>query len=303
MSLITGIHQSDIIIRTAILEGIADLRRNPYLLDYVFASLNKDDLTSKVYGQKEISQAKSWFLKTDVPVFLNTRQDKSKFPCISVGLNSSIEQENTLADVDGYVQEDVQLSWDALTPVFVPTGYDPFTGQMKVPSNISENLLIYPGMVLMDDLNIPHEILDIIDQNTVQIQPLTNAPFNKCVIKGQPPTQTVTLESCKVQENYSIGVHAQGDSVYCIYLHSILVFILLRYRQDLLEARGFERTSLNTSDLRRNEFFEAENVFSRYISIQGVCQQVWPKYFYNKITGTGMIPLIGDPGSIKKCYP
>lgn len=53
-----GIHQSDVIIRTAIVAALADLRANPWLLDYVFASLPKDEMTMKDYGEKSVEKAK-----------------------------------------------------------------------------------------------------------------------------------------------------------------------------------------------------------------------------------------------------
>src|SRR6476646_6304158 len=45
-----GVFQGDIIIRTALIEGMRDIRRQPWLLDYAFASLAQDDLTKSVYG-------------------------------------------------------------------------------------------------------------------------------------------------------------------------------------------------------------------------------------------------------------
>jgi len=73
-----GIHQSDVIIRTAIIAALADLRANPWKLDYVFSSLPKDTLTAKSYGEKDIAQAKRWFLSTEIPVTMVPRIDKAK---------------------------------------------------------------------------------------------------------------------------------------------------------------------------------------------------------------------------------
>lgn len=86
-----GIFQSDIVLRTALVAGLADLRENPALLDYVFASLPKDALTYKVYGEEQVKMAKDWFLSQEIPVFMNTRIDESKVPCVTIAVQSSSE--------------------------------------------------------------------------------------------------------------------------------------------------------------------------------------------------------------------
>ena len=101
-----GVHQSDVIIRTAIVAAIADLRANPWLLDYVFASLPRDDRTMKDYGEKEVQRAKEWFMKTNVPVFMVPRMDEAKVPCITIKLLDSSEAEVTLGDVHYQEKED-----------------------------------------------------------------------------------------------------------------------------------------------------------------------------------------------------
>lgn len=47
-----GIVQSDILIRSALIAAISDLRANPYLLQYCFASLVNDNLTWQEYRRK-----------------------------------------------------------------------------------------------------------------------------------------------------------------------------------------------------------------------------------------------------------
>lgn len=205
-----GIHQSDIIIRSALIAGLDDLRANPWLLDYVFSSLPKDDLTKNDYGQREVDNAKKWFLNTEIPVIMNTRIDETKVPAISVSLMDSNESDTTLGDVH-----------------YVPVEY------------------------------------------TVE-----------------KDSKAVTLESLVFKETYSIGCHAAGETTFATYLHSIVVFILLRYKQRLLEARGFERSTVSSSDFRRNEMFENEMVFSRWISLSGYVRNYWPKDVDLLITST-----------------
>lgn len=280
-----GIHQSDVIIRTALVAAIADLRANPWLLDYVFASLPRDDMTMKDYGEKEVQRAKEWFLRTAIPVFMTPRLDEVKIPCITIKLMDSNEDIVTLGDVHYISREDNDSQWPALSPVFTPDKYNSATGIMVVSTQIQEALVIAAGMVVVDNIGKSHEILEVYEDGSFAIAQGTVADFRNSVIKGAKPSYVTSLESTGYRETYQIGVHVSGEPVYLTWLHSIVVFILLRYKQTLLEARGFERSVFNSSDFDKNEGLPtSENVFSRYVSITGYVRQYWPKDLKPKIT-------------------
>jgi hypothetical protein len=296
MSEICGVFQGDLIIRSALVEGIADLRRHPELIKFIFASLAQDELTKAVYGQKEIDQAAKWFRATDFPVFMSTRLDKPKFPCVSISLVESSEADNTLSDTHYQPQEDNADEWPALTNRFSPTSYTSSTGVMVIPDAVTAELILATGMVVIDDFGVSHIIQDVYDRSTIVLPIGTVASFTHAVIKGAPPSRIITLESCTMTESYQIGCHVQGEAVYLTYLHSIISFILLRYRETLLEARGFECSSINSADFRRNDYFESENVFSRHIVLKGKVRQTWPKLITSKITGVASVPVFSAVG-------
>lgn len=279
-----GVHQSDVIIRTAIVAALADLRANPWLLDYVFASLPRDDRTMKDYGEKEVQRAREWFLKTNIPVFMVPRLDESKVPCITIKLMESSEAEVTLGDVHYKPQEDNDAQWPALSPVFTPERYNSATGIVAVSQQVQDALVVAPGMVLVDNVGKTHEILEVFRDGSFSIKQGTVADFRNSVIKGSKPAFVTQLESVAYRETYQIGVHVAGEPVYLTWLHSIMVFVLLRYKQALLEARGFERSTFSSSDFDRNEVSETEFVFSRFLSITGYVHQYWPKAVNPKIT-------------------
>ena len=207
---ITGIFQGDVILRAALLEGIADLRRNPYLLDYIFASLPKDALTAKKYGTQEVAQAKKWFQATEIVVFQSVRLDKPKFPCISVSMVGESEAENTIADVHYLPQDTDSEEWPALTPAFSPMSYVASTGCMVLPSETTSDLIVAPGMVVVDDNNVPHTIVEVDDRNTIFLDANTVAPFTKAVIKGETPSRIVTIESVREKEIFEVDFSVQG---------------------------------------------------------------------------------------------
>ncbi len=298
-----GIHQSDVIIRSALIAAFDDLRANPWLLDYAFASLPKDLMTKDEYGQREIDAAKKWFMSTRIPVFMSTRIDDAVFPCITITLVDSNEAETTLADIHYVPEEDDDRIWPALTPTF-SASYGPTTGILVVPTEIGDGIVLAAGMQVIDKAGTAHEIQDIIDPYTVQLVP-GPADFSSTIIKGKPPAQIANLESVKMKETYAIGAHVQGEQTHLTYLHTLLVFCLYRYKARYLEARGFERSVVSSSDFRRNDAFENELTFSRHLNLMGFVTQVWPGEVNQKVTsfevhpirviGSGHLPGDTDP--------
>jgi len=97
---VTGIFQSAIIVRSAIVKVLQELRENPSLIRDALASLPQDDLTAGRYGEKTIDECVRWFCATNVPVKLGLSLTQLTSPCISVELNNGDEGEATLGDVN-----------------------------------------------------------------------------------------------------------------------------------------------------------------------------------------------------------
>jgi len=283
---IVGIHQSDVIIRSALEVALADIRANPWLLDYVFASLPQDSLTWKQYGEKDVAEAKKWFLSTQVDVSVLPTFNESKWPKITIELmdSSEVQPEASIGDVNYTPIEQNDSSWPALNeqPI-TPVSYVPSTGIVKLGAD--PEFFIFPGMFLVDRVGQPHEIIEVIDTKTFKIDPGTVADLSRSNIKSKRPAWNVAVESASFKETYRIGVHVQNEPSSLIWLHSIVVFALQRYKQILMEARGLERTTFGSSQVGRDERFDAENIFSRYISLSGYVRHFWPKAVSRTIDG------------------
>lgn len=295
-----GIHQSDVIIRTAMVMAIADLRANPWLLDHVFASLIEDTATAQDYGEKERSKAKDWFLKTDIPVGMDYRLDDVDPVAVSISLVESTEAENTLGDVHYQPTESVEAAWPPLVAAFTPEAYSAATGILKLPASTGDALVVTTGMVVVDKVGRAHAITDVLDRYSIVLTPGTIADFSNAVIKGEKPRMVREIESLAFKETYRIGCHTHGDPTILTWLHSIVVFCLLRYKQALLEARGFERSIISSAPFASNPAFGKENVWTRSISITGYIRNYWPKATQDRILSSTIDPLkysaVGNPG-------
>ncbi len=281
-----GVFQSDIIIRTAIIAAINDLRANPWLLDYVFASLRSDSLTLNDYGDSEIARAKEWFQKTNIAVIWNIGLNEPQLPAISIALQSSqeVESEGTLSDTHYQPFEDNNWNWPVLVGPITPTGYTASTGTIVLDPTFID-IVLAPGMVVVTRAGKQYPILEVTDVGTVKIAAGTVDDFDGMVIKTANPAYITELESAVFREVYALGCHVDSEPVHLTYLHSILVFVLKRYNQALLEARGFERSTITSTDFKREDGELPEFLYSRYIQITGSVRQAWPKTIAMKVSG------------------
>ncbi len=297
---VQGIFQGDIIIRKALTAAIADIRANPQLLDYVWAGLPKDSLSSKEYGQLELSEAKKWILQHEFPVKMAPAPQEGRWHCLTIQLVGSqeIEAESTLSDVHYTPSELNDSSWPTYAGPFTPLGYNPATGIITAPPGVVNPFALTTNMFIVDRFGKAFPITTVNDDGTFGVAPGTETDFTGAIIKTERPGFITSLESSSFRETYRIGVHTGSEPVYLFWLHSVLVFILLRYKQVFLEARGFERTTISSSDFARDPNFEIyEGVYSRYVTVTGYCRNFWPKFTDLRISTT--VPEIMTDGGSK----
>ncbi len=285
MSEAKGIFQSDVIIRAAIIEAFKRLQADTQLIDYVFRGLREDELTSADYGDNEIGQAKKWLSNTDIPVMMNTRLDEGKYPCVAISLRESVETEATLGDIHYVTNERTEGDWPIVGGPFAPKAYSPSSGMMKLPAAFASSVTIGPGMSVIDTSGRPHAITEVLDADLVSLAPNTFADFSRAFIKGSRMLNITPLESLSFRETYSISVFAQGESVHGTYLFSAMCFLLLRYKEELLEGRGFERSTVSWSEFASRQDTPGENLFARTCTVTGYVRNFWPKNASREIEG------------------
>lgn len=277
-----GIHQSDVIIRAALVRGLEDLRANPWLLQYAFASLAQDDLTSDDYGQAQIDEAVRWFMNTDIPVFMafKINDGPPPLPCVSIALMSSNEGEATLGDVHYDEREvlDRGNPWPVLAGPLRGVTYATNTGIFQLPA--SSTFVVSKGQSIVTRDGRQYPILQTYSSNKGMIAKGV-VDLDQCTIRGMQPTEQILLESLVFHEQYVLGCHASAEPAHVIYLHTIIMFVLLRYKQRFLEARGFGESTVNSTDVKQNDSFRqlglAETVYSRYLTLNGKVRNYWPK--------------------------
>jgi hypothetical protein len=102
-----------------------------------------------------------------------------------------------------------------------------------------------------------------------------------------------------MEETFGIGMHAQSDLAQAIWLRQVMTYILLRYKEAYLEARGYELSSFSVGAIELNPYFkEIEQVFSCPITLTGQTECSWIKYLAPKLQKvTGGIRIIDGPAT------
>jgi hypothetical protein len=298
-----GIFQSDVIIRTALIRALDDVRKNPWLLDFAFASLVDDELTNQEYGAAELEKAKEWFLGTEIPVAMAYRLDQITTPLIAISLEDSSEGATTLGDVHSSPTEDVEASEILLDPApilpsFTPKSYTASTGTVVLPDSLDTSR-VFPGMLLFDTVsNRGYVIADVLDSTSFTIQAGTKANFKNAVVAPASSFAIARLESVEEREAYRIDLYVSGNSAHLLYLYAILKFCLYRYKQELFEGRGFERSQVTSTGVRLFQGKQApEVIFTRTFTLTGFVRQYWPKDITRKIDGFVVSEAIQDAPS------
>jgi hypothetical protein len=297
-----GIFQSDILLRTAIMQALLELRANPWLLDYVFAWLPADALTAKEYGDRSVEEAKAWFLNTDIAVSLAYRYDAPQYPLIAIELQESSESgANSLGDVHYEATEDVSATEIVIQPgpvlgPFTPNAYDSATGVITLPKSLTTEHVFEGNLVYDSVANKAYPVVAVLGDNSFAIAPGTKANFKRSYVAPHSNFYTAHLESVEFRETYKIRAFVNTGPLHLTFLHSIITFILLRWKQDYLEGRGFERTTVSAAGVFPAEGpNDAEIIFARDTTITGYVRQYWPKQVVPKIDGIILDLTIESP--------
>ena len=287
---ITGIFPGDIIIKQMISLAIDDIRKNPWIVEDIFRSLIENPLLKDKYGLKEVTRAKEFILNNEINYFMSLRLDKEIFPCITIDIGSSNEDDNlaTLGDQTPFVEdltpEEIGQPIKYIIQPFDIVSYDKTTGLVEIPADIEDYQYIDTGMVAVD----PETGNGFIIQgkggvNGFLIEIGSNLPKGKLGIIPQYQLYQARRERAISQETYTIGMHVHGDPSTLIFLFSIVKYALYRYREALLEHENFQLSRLSCSPMSKNQIFQTENVFSRFITLRGQVEESWVKTPYRFI--------------------
>lgn len=298
------IFSGDVVIKMCVELGLEDLKNNIWILDDIFSDFRDNPLLAQKYGQKEIQNAKDFLLNNKINVLMAHRLDVEVFPMVSISMGSSNEDKSlaTLGDLDvdvvDYSPEDIgkPISW--IIQPFNIVAYDQETGLVTLPQTDSFKY-IGDGMLLVDsETGDAWVISGVKAGNKVQIPAGSDlGDASRLGIAPKYMGYRARRERIISQENYSIGCHVHGDPATLLFLFALVKYSLLRYREGLLEYNNFQLSTLQCSEMVKNGSFQAENVYSRFITLTGQTEESWIKTPYRHIEAVDVFQSESSGGS------
>lgn len=271
----------DIRIKTAIELGLEDISKNDWLLNDILGDTVSNQYLRERYGS-QIASCKEWLANNRINIFLSEQQsDKMDFPAITIEIGASNEKAEMkhMGDLSTQYETFIPNTINKSIPYVLPPSagsYNPSTGAFSFNSDVNLNA-VSPGMVLVFPANgIGYVIQSVTMANQVNL--LTGLQIeagNYGIIPKYQIYQSKIGHSF-FQESYRITCHGM-DQQTLLWLHSITMYSLLRYRQVLLEKDGFAESMITSGKIYPNgDYSDAGQViWSRDIEITGQIENRW----------------------------
>jgi len=300
-----SIPQSDILLLNVIKQGISDLRRYPFYLDYIF-EYTKLPLVNLAYGQKETERAKIWFLQNYIDVGFEWSFDQARYPSVVISNSTSVENKQMASFGDNdmpsaeYIDEKNIVTEPRYIIGPVSVSYDLNTGIVVLPDSLIEYPFIFKGQGLVSNKsNTVYPILEILSENSFRIDKDIRDDFTETYIRPQYDKLKVIRNICYFNANYTLECRVSGETAAIVWLHDIILYILLKNRM-LLEQNTFSNSSVSSSGVSKetDDAHGANIIFLKSIHLETLIECRWVQelsYQYEGITTGINILQVNDP--------
>jgi len=280
-----GISQTDTLLRTAISAFLDDLRSNTWLFSDIFSDFTTNPYLKDVY-KGQIKAATEWFLNNKIEVVLGFILPTTKLPCVTIIIGESPEMpaEKTMGDAStqslilqpGQIGKPIPY---VISPV-VPTSYTQGTGTLIFPPNTPGLINVVPGQVVFNPANGVGFTITSVIPGGVTITAGTPLDMSQVAICCEYLFYKANIEHIWMNGNFDIICTAHGDPSVVIWLHDIVLYGLLRYKESLFEAFNLSQTVMNSGPLAINHDLSTEGgefAWERTIRINGKIEQTFIK--------------------------
>lgn len=300
-----SIAQSDILLLNVIKQGIADLRKHPFFIDFVF-EYDQLDLVNLNYGKKEIERAKNWFLQNYIDVGFEWSFDQARYPSIIISNPSSVESKPmaSLGDCDMPHEEYITEQDLIEQPIYIlgpiNVSYDLSSGIVTLPNTLIEYPFIFKGQGLVSKKsNTVYPIEEILSEKEFRIQKNVRDDFTESYVRPQFNKLKINRHIAHFEQKYEITCRVNGETAAIIWLHDILLYILLRYRS-LLEQNTFSLSSVSSTgvNMENDEAHGKNIIYSKTIYMDSLVQSRWVQDFsqlYEGVITDINLVKINDP--------
>lgn len=271
-----GIKSTDLYMYAALSAAIEDMRKNTHVWNDVIGDVVGDPLLSPVYGKKEIDKFRL-FMSKDIQVNVEHTIDMAKLPAIAIRVGGGTEITDKTGDAlgDGYEMEKVSSNSleGVVSPKVIrlgpltPENYDNISGKVTMPDNISL-ANIYDSMFVFDEVNKKQYAINLVqDDKILYIDQKANANLNGMTIRVEQ-TQYANIRRTYFSNEDVTFICMATEAVEVLYLYSLMLYMIGRYRISLFDSKNFKAATINYSPLYKI-MEEPNNVFARDITMRG----------------------------------
>lgn len=281
----SGIWQGDVVIKALLDLGIEEMRRNPWLVQHALSSLKSTEYFSDKYGQKNIDACIEWLTNNKIDVYMRPRNDKDQLPCVTITPGNTPEKPEMKHMADLSVERIILLPLEIGKPIpyvikpFTPISYDSSTGEIGVPDTVNL-LFVSAGMVVVNPSTGDGFVIQDVQEGVIVVEADLNINATQLAVVPQHSYYKARIEHTFFQDSYTISCEAHGDPQTLIWLHTIVLYTILRYRESLLEGNGFAESSVSSSEIMVDEGYGGqgdEQAFIRLIQLTGQVENSWIK--------------------------
>jgi hypothetical protein len=283
-----GLSATDALIKTAIELAVEDLKQNPWIIEHMYSPYLEIPILNRRYGYKEVERAKEFLFNNKIHFYQKHRKDNMEFPCVTISLSQTSEDNSlsTLADLSTetveYTPEQIDKPISFIVKPTQIVSYDPTTGIIEIPQN-NNYKFIGAGMgAINPETGDGYTIIEKAGVQGFRIQQDLDLDWEKVAVVPQYLTYKARMERIITKEQYSIGCHAHGDPALTLFLYNLVKYAILRYREGLFEHYNFQLSSISATDTVENDAFQADNVYSRFITLSGQVEEYWVKTPFRK---------------------
>jgi hypothetical protein len=273
-----GLFQSDVTLYVFLKVAMADLRRNKFLLEQAFEDLANDSLYKDQYGKSEQERIAA-LLDKQIMVYSGHRPpDTAKYPCFAIKLGGG-QEDSGRESLNDYPESE-QVDSNSLGGAFpnekiiaedlTPISYDKNTGTITFNSATDlDALRVFDGHFILDTVNNKkYPIILVLSSSQLLIDAVQDINLTNLKIVTKDKNYAHSKKTLWYWETHSIECWST-DSVECIYLWNILMYCLIRYKQPLLDNRGFSIGTYSYGPIQQYNPEDPNSLYYREVTLRG----------------------------------
>lgn len=277
-----GFPLADLVVESLLRDGFANARKDPEIIDDVFAPLTMAYANLK-YGVPELDKIKNLIQSKQISIVHAFHAVDAKIACISIQLASDREDIGNTYLRDHRGTKDVEftdpdkIAGRIIVADIDPIAYDPLTGALSLPDSVN-----------LSKVNVNQLYVDAVGAEFVILGGVNNTVGQKQILIAKDQTVDLNLggsiNSSIYYDRYTshittedfeviLGIHSK-EPLITKYLYVLIKYFLLSRKDDAC-VRGMFLGSYAGSDFSRDMQYLGDQVYTRFLHISGKIQPTW----------------------------